>query len=337
MEKETTSKIVLADIAADAACSVAAVSLVLNPRPDRDSRISPRTRERILASARKLGYRPNRTAEFLKRGYIPEIGVLLPNFGTNLVLELIKGCCRAAKEAAFSLSFNFDESADELDGFLAEATARRNCALLVYPGRPGWKSEESFKKYCASGGKIAFVEPQGPAMLCPLPKQPRLFLDDEYGGRLVADHLLAQGCRSFIIYGDDRTRVRTFIEELEKRGCRYKHFPMMAAPTAVVQEIRTLGENAGIFCVVDMLALKLHTALLREGIVPGKDVRLCGYDCLFPTDRLIPRLTSVFQPFRELGYRGIKLLIDQIYDHPVENLTFRPELRPFESTLGFGG
>ena len=334
MGKETASRIVLADIAADAACSVAAVSLVLNPRPNRDSRISPRTRERILASARKLGYRPNRNAEFLKRRYIPEIGVFLPDFGNNLMLELIKGCCVSAKEEAFSLSFCFDDPAADLGAFLAEATARRNCALLVYPRQDPRNAGEALRRYCASGGKVVLVESQGPAVRCPMPELPRVFLDDGLGGKLVADHLLKQGCRNFIIFGDGRTRVSAFVKQIEKKKCRFTHFSMKQAPSAIIDELRSLGADTGIFCTLDILAVSLHTALLKEGIIPGRDVKLCGYDCLFPLNRLTPKLTSVFQPFRELGYRAVKMLIDQVYGRSVENLTFRPELMPQESTLG---
>ena len=152
---------------------------------------------------------------------------------------------------------------------------------------------------------------------------------------MVADHLLDQKCRNFIIYGDGRTRVSAFIEKIEKTGCSFTHFSMATPTEKVMDEIRFCKEDTGIFCTVDMLAVNLHTALLNAGMVPGRDVKLCGYDCLFHMDRLTPKLTSVFQPFRELGYQAVKMLIDQIYGLPVENKIFQPELRPLESTLGY--
>lgn len=325
----------MADIARDANCSVAAVSLVLNPGKGKTSRISEQTRRRIQASADKLGYRPNRHAEFLKRGSIPEIGIFLPNFGTNLILEMIKGCCNSAQEAAFTVSFCFDESDSALEQFLTEAAVRRNCGLLIYPERHFNGSEELLEKYCSTGGKVVFVEPQGPELLCPMPELPRVLLDDANGGKLVAEHLLEQGCRNFIIYGDGRTRVSAFVEHIEKHNCRFTHLTMNSAPVSVIEEIRSCGTDTGVFCTMDMLAINLHTALLKAGIIPGKDIKLCGYDYLFHMDRLTPKLTSVFQPFKELGHSAIKMLIDQIYGLPVQNQTFQPELRPLESTLGY--
>ena len=335
MAANTSGGVGLADIAKDANCSVAAVSLVLNPGKGRSSRISEQTKRRILASAEKLGYRPNRNAEFLKRGYIPEIGLFLPNFGTNLILELIKGCCTSAKEAAFPVSLNFDESEQALEKFLSDATTRRNCGLLLYPEHRFQNAEKQLEEYCSSGGKVVFLEPQGPEMLYPMPELPRVFLDDRKGGQLVADHLLSRGCRNFVIYGDGRTRVTSFIQHIENNSCRFTHFSAATPIRSVVEEIRLSGSNTGVFCTVDILAVNLHTALLNAGIVPGQDVKLCGYDYLFNMERLTPKLTSVFQPFRELGYKAVKMLIDQIYGLPVENQTFLPELRAQESTLGY--
>ena len=335
MAENISPGIGLADIARDANCSVAAVSLVLNPGRGKLSRISEKTRLRILTSAGKLGYRPNRHAEFLKRGSIPEIGIFLPNFGTNLVLEMIKGCCNSAQEAAFPVSFSFDESGNALERFLSEATARRNCGLLIYPENRFDGAEELLKTYCSSGGKVVFVEPQGPEMLCPMPELPRVLLDDANGGKLVAEHLLEQGCRNFIIYGDGRTRVSAFVEHIEQQNCRFTHLTMKSTPASVIDEIRSCGADTGVFCTMDTLAINLHTALLKEGIIPGTDVKLCGYDYLLHMHQLTPKLTSVFQPFKELGYCDVKMLIDQIYGLPVQNQTFQPELRPLESTLGY--
>lgn len=335
MAVNTSGGVGLADIAKDANCSVAAVSFVLNPGRSKAARISEQTRRRILASAKKLGYRPNRNAEFLKRGYIPEIGLFLPNFGTNLILELIKGCCTSAQEAAFSVSLNFDESEQALEKFLTEATARRNCGLLLYPEHRFQGAEKQLEEYCFSGGKIVFLEPQGPEMLYPMPELPRVFLDDLKGGQLVAEHLLSQNCRNFIIYGDGRTRVTSFIQHIEKHACRFTHFSTATPVENIVEEIRSSNADTGVFCTVDILAVNLHTALLNAGIIPGQDIKLCGYDYLFNMERLTPKLTSVFQPFKELGYKAIKMLIDQIYGLPVENQTFLPELRPQESTLGY--
>ena len=58
--------------------STSAVSIVLNARAGAE-RIPAVTRERILAAARDLNYRPNVLAQSLRRGTAFAIGVLVPD------------------------------------------------------------------------------------------------------------------------------------------------------------------------------------------------------------------------------------------------------------------
>ena len=334
MDHSEKSTVKLAHIAADSGCSVATVSLVLNPQPGKNPRISEKTRQRITASAARLGYRPNRHAEFLKRGSLSELGIFLPEFDNSLILDFIKGSCVSANEEDFSLSYCFYQDENSLKNFLEQAICRRNCGLIIYPSVTMENAGEFLKKYCRQGGKAVLIEPQGPELLHPLPELPRILLDDRTGGQLVADHLLEQGCRIFVIYGDGRTRVASFIEQIKKYDCRFTHHSTHTPVEKVVEDIHSSSGKVGVFCSTDSVALSLHTALLSAGTIPGEQIKLCGYDCLFRPNRLTPQLTSVYQPFKEAGYQAVKMLIRSIYDRPVENLLLQPELRPCASTLG---
>ncbi len=76
---ERRKAIVLGDIAERCGVSKRTVSATLNPRSASTTRVGKETRERILATAKALGYRPNRTIRnfFSKRHNA--IGVLLSN------------------------------------------------------------------------------------------------------------------------------------------------------------------------------------------------------------------------------------------------------------------
>lgn len=62
----------LADVAKDAGLSTSAASLILNEIPD--SGLSEDARKRVLDSALKLGYRPNKLAKALKTDVTGTIG-----------------------------------------------------------------------------------------------------------------------------------------------------------------------------------------------------------------------------------------------------------------------
>src|ERR1022692_125805 len=63
------------DVAEVASVSVATVSRVLNG----DSRVDQALRERVLAAAAQLGYRPNRLARNLRRQQMDAIGIVVPD------------------------------------------------------------------------------------------------------------------------------------------------------------------------------------------------------------------------------------------------------------------
>lgn len=62
----------LKDLARECGVSIATVSKALNDQPD----ISPKTRERVRATAQKMGYLPNATARALRTNHTYNLGVL---------------------------------------------------------------------------------------------------------------------------------------------------------------------------------------------------------------------------------------------------------------------
>ena len=81
----------LKDIAAELNLSVSVVSRVLNPAPDAHAKVAPRTRARVLEACQRMGYRRNRTAEFVKRRRFPGIGVFIPQTANTLTANLLFG------------------------------------------------------------------------------------------------------------------------------------------------------------------------------------------------------------------------------------------------------
>src|ERR1700742_2759858 len=73
----------IADVARRAGVSAAAVSFAVNDRPG----VSPQTRERILAAARELGWRPSASARALTEARSRAIGLILERDPAQLELD----------------------------------------------------------------------------------------------------------------------------------------------------------------------------------------------------------------------------------------------------------
>src|ERR1700712_1055226 len=70
--------------------SPATVSLVVNDAPGAKS-IAPKTRERVLAAAKKLGYKPNFLARSLRTRQSFTIGVIVPEFSEGYFTMVMNG------------------------------------------------------------------------------------------------------------------------------------------------------------------------------------------------------------------------------------------------------
>ena len=72
------------------------ISLVLNNSPSANS-IPHETRQRVLETIEKLGYRPNAAARSLRTSRAFMFGLFIPDFANPVYAEIIKGAEMAAE------------------------------------------------------------------------------------------------------------------------------------------------------------------------------------------------------------------------------------------------
>src|SRR5918911_5220702 len=89
----------LHDVARDAGVHVSTASRVLNG--DGTASVSEETRERIVAAARRLRYRPNAIARGLKLASTGALGLLVPSLRNPIYAAVIRGAFDRAWERRF--------------------------------------------------------------------------------------------------------------------------------------------------------------------------------------------------------------------------------------------
>jgi LacI family transcriptional regulator len=174
-------------------------------------------------------------------------------------------------------------------------------------------------------------------------------VDDQRGGFLAVEHLLAQQRSRLAFVGGSRdiVQVRQRLdgarEALEGAG----HAPLrvleMAAMSA--EAGRTAGERLldlpaserpdAVFAANDLLALGVLQAFTHRGVNVPDDIALIGYDDIyFAASSAIP-LSSIRQPAWEMGKAAADLLLEEIENGtPAEHqhVVFQPELVIRESS-----
>jgi LacI family transcriptional regulator len=312
MGPQTTRSPRLEDVAALAGVHVSTVSRVLNGR-DGDA-IRPETRERILAAARQLRYRPNALARGLKTSTTGAIGLLVPSLRNPVYSAIIRGAFDRAWERNFVVLL-----AEDLD----ESSAQQAYERLVREGR-------------IDGLMIASTRPGSPLLdLVAGDPVPSVFVNrrhpgsgrnvsmrEEDAGRLAAEHLIGLGhTRLGHISGPSafdtaQRRANGFVEAARSAGAEVALVEAPFEETGgfnAMQEL--LGRDdrpTGVFASNINQAVGAMAGSHRAGVPVPAEVSLIGYDDDPLGAYLQTPLTAIGMPLHELGQRAVDALLDQL-------------------------
>jgi DNA-binding LacI/PurR family transcriptional regulator len=296
------------DVAARAGVSSAAVSFAVNGRPG----VGEDTRQRILAAAEELGWRPSASARALTEARARAVGLLLARsldqlevdpFFVRFLAGIERTLARSDHDLVLRVAERIDgeaygqlAAAGRVDGFLlcdVEVDDRR-FALLAEAGIPA----------------VVAGRPVSP---CPFPA---LETEHAEGMRLVAEHLLALGHRDIAFAGGAahlehvQARLAAWRAALERAGVR----PGRVVHTA--EEAAALLDRAptAIVHTSDGLAAACLAAARERGLAVPGELSITGFDDS-PLAAL-SALTSVRVDYAEFGAAAAGALLAAIGGEP---------------------
>ena len=315
----------LKDIARKTGFSVAVVSRALNPRPDRHARVAPATRRLLARTARKMGFRRNRMAEFMRRGGSPTVGVFLPAYANRLVADLVFGISEVLSAEDLPLQIGFDNYVQGFRKFMRRNVDLAHSGIISYSALIADPDvEKQVSAYRIKGGKVVLLNTSAR-----LDNVPCVSIDDREGGRLAAERLLARHCVRFAVFGLYPGRQQGFHQCLSATGRTAREFKDGASGLKALTRFCMPASGSrpvGIFAVTDVLALQILRALSVTSLQVGRDVLLIGYDDLYLTSVITPALTTLHQPFREEGRLAARKLIHMINGGRESTVVIPPRL-----------
>ncbi|MCG2660057.1 MAG: LacI family transcriptional regulator [Kiritimatiellae bacterium] len=320
----------LKDIARKTGFSVAVVSRALNPRPDRYARVAPATRRQLIRTAREMGFRRNRMAEFMRRGGLPTVGVFLPAVANRLVADLVFGISEVLSEEDLPMQIGFDGYVEGFRKFIRHNVDLAHSGIISYPALISDPDvEKEVAVYRSKGGKVVLLNTSAQ-----LDGVPVISIDNQQGGRLAAERLLARRCVRFAVMGSSLGRKQGFQQFLSTADRTAREFnDDVSGLRALSRFCRKASQSqpVGVFAVMDKLALRVLRALSGTSLRVGRDVMLIGYDDLDLTPEITPSLTTVHQPFREEGRLAARKLIHMINGGQESSVLIPPRLVVRES------
>lgn len=339
--------ITMQDVAAKSGVSPTTVSFVLNGR-DGKIGISSKTRQRVLETARELGYDAShqvaaRRLASRKHGNAilnRTICLFLPDRFQEMSYfnRVIQGIFEITRDYHFDVITVASQSGKtehlpqalqrgEVDGVLLCAYPSEFEALLgELQGSP--RSE-----------KLPLI-----SLMHPLPNCFTVRADERQGAYQVAKHLLDLGHRHIMhCYGAPRdhgngfhalNRIAGYEQAMSEQGLNpsqhlhgvWFYWDVLGEPLdhrgdAMLAALEARPEITAVMTINDRSARALSALLRREGKQIPRDYSIVGFDDTDPllNDDCLNILTTVHLPLEEIGRRAGRLLIERILQSNAEN------------------
>jgi DNA-binding LacI/PurR family transcriptional regulator len=310
-----TPKPKLETVAKEAGVSLATVSQVMRGT----GRISDETRKKVLLAARALNYVPDGRAASMRSGENREIGFVIHQIANPFNAEVISGVSDLLESEGYLVSVldsrdDFTKQGRNLEAFIRSArggllwvpavdTPRQTLELLQTHRLP----TVTFLRR-ADGMTFDHVG-----------------IENAQGTAKATHHLADLGHRHIAFFGGTgmgQVRAERIAGYQLAMAERDLGAPIVFASAdtklsgmdAAIALRRTHPQITALVCNGDMVALGASLALLRLGLVPGRDMSVIGFDDISDAAVATPPLTTLAVSPTQLGRRLARVLLDRIRD-----------------------
>jgi LacI family transcriptional regulator len=313
--------VTLADIAREAGTSPSTASRALSGR----GYVSPAARERLVATAERLGYVPNASARTLKQKTSRVVGVVVSDLANQFY---------ALREAGYQMLILGDnsESTEEIAAARTFLAMRAPGVIMTPVGR------EATALLTRQGVAVVEVDRQLADVACDA-----VVIDNEGGARQATAHLLDAGHRRIGLlvvetdWTSDAGRLRGYRGAYAAAGIPVDESLIVRIAVHADAEERIaalLDDHAptAIFAANNLLAEQAWNVCRRRGLdLPG-EISLVGFDDVPWMAMVEPGITVVAQPTVEMGLRAAGLLLAR-FEEPGR----APRVQQLEPTLVIRG
>lgn len=270
------------------------------------------TKERILAAARELDYKPSEQSRHFSGSRTGIIGIVVPDIENPLFskilkhieIELYKHDYKALICNTIEISNREQDFIDMLkqhvmDGIITGAHSLRNDAYMNL-NKP----------------VVALDRDLGPTI-------PLIHSDHIKGGRLAAELLLKAGCKNVLQFGGS-FRIQTpsndrhleFIRAMENGGATVKTVEMSWNMMdydyyrRLIAQYMDIYQNVDGVFTTDIGAMYCLNLAMHKGIQVPQELRIVGYDGVDMIRLFTPELTTIAQDAPQLARRCVQTMMD---------------------------
>lgn len=335
--------VTIKDIARYLSVSVSTVSRALVD----DKNIRKETKEKVLETAKMLGYKPNPVATNLKYGHTNTVGVIVPEMVTPFSSRVMSGIQEVLYANGIKVIFaESDEDPEKekenlqlMERFMVDGIIISLCSYK--------KNKEEYLRLQKAEMPMVFYDriPYGLDV-------PQVTVDDYMKSFFLVEHLIRSGRQHIAhIQGPDDVynsleRARGYKDALKKFNITFDERMVIKAGLTfedgkkVADELheRNLTFDA-VFAFTDTLAIGAMNRLRELGKKMPGEVAIASFSGTELSTIVYPKLTTVEPPLFQMGKCAAELILEKIKDpvSPNRSVVLNADIKMRASTANDDG
>ncbi|MEY4398379.1 MAG: hypothetical protein RLZ53_955 [Actinomycetota bacterium] len=296
------TKVTINDVAKAAGVSRALVSIAYRGVPG----VSEATAQHIFQIGKKLGYVPNLNAARLASKKLNTIGVFLQDLHNEVFADVFDGIRSVIGQSDNQIVLAVGSAEAGHDAKALETLIASQVDVIIAAGLT--MSDAQLLKF-ATRTKLVSVTRK-------VAKVSSVTSDDYMGAKLAVGHLISRGHSKIAFLANPQTdgytdRLRGYRDAVIEAGLS----PLIQETTysRVQAELDAASliakKPTAIFAHNDMAALGVVDALVSEGLKPGVDVDVVGFDNTSLSQTPVLALTTVDPQSHTLGQEAAKIAL----------------------------
>jgi LacI family transcriptional regulator len=297
------------DVARVAGVSVSTVSRALSKPDD----VAPATRQKVLDTARGMGYLPNLAARGLTTGRTGLIGLVVPDLENPFFASVTKGVQSRAHSTGYAVIISdSDEDPSQEAELVRDLATRVDGIVLCSPRAP-----DSVILEMARECTLVLVNRRCGDV-------PAVLIDNLNGIRQAMVHLRALGHRTIAWVGGPSTSwsnkerlsaLRAFTDQdPEINLIDLGSFQPYASGGIAAADLVIASGATAVLAYNDLVAFGLLERFRQRGISVPQDISVVGLDNIPMSELTTPALTSVGIPLVNCGRASCDMLLSLVRD-----------------------
>lgn len=297
---------------------------------------SPDVRERVLTAADALGYHPNQAARSMRSGRSQIIGFVCSDISDRFFSTAMRGICDVAEAAGYQvIVINSDDKLDGERAGVQSLISHQVDGIIVSPVSPS--HAEHLAELAEAGPLVALDRPLTLDRVDSVVTDNRHAADSAVTRIINAGHTriallasaqpeeqpkLRRSGGGFTVQGTTRPatdRARGYLDAHRRHQIHVDRRAVLFSPQdqyeerigAITHLLREARPTA-LFTTDSSMTTAAYQSVMASGLSIPDDVSLVGFDDFEWTTLVVPNISVVVQPAREMGRTAAELLIARI-------------------------